>query len=207
MVSRREAFGALLLAAVEIGLLPNMARAWPSALREADRQRAIDIEEKHFPNFDRSPFDSLKIPALADTPCGKLKLTIVTNVTLLGSAGTAEGPARRLIVTRYEYATGLTWRTTVDIGGEGKVLDYRADANWPTPLADQEISRAVRLASAQLAIPKAAEHPKVEAVPVIQGSRDSELYGHRLVTIRPESAPTKLVLIDLTMNRPVPGQH
>ena len=71
---------------------------------------------------------------------------VVTEVTLLGSPGTSTATDRQARVTRYEYATGLTITTVVDLNAS-QVLDVRVEANRPTPLGGDEVQRAIVLAA------------------------------------------------------------
>src|SRR5262249_15951640 len=159
------------------------------------------------PTFSRSSFDHKIIKRLADTPAGKSNLVAITGVTLLGSPGTSGDFPRRIQVSRYEYATGLTWRTMIEMNIElnaGTVVAYTADANRPTPLGEDEIDRAIKFASED--IPGIAQEPrtKINTVAVIQSSKASPLYAHRLVAIWAEGVPpVRRALVDLTMKKVV----
>ena len=93
------------------------------------------------------------ISRLANTKAGKEGRNVVTSIVPVGSASTLKRaratsakpfPERRAIVTRYDYATAITSRTTVDLGS-GKVLAVRENVNYPTPLAPEELNEAKQL--------------------------------------------------------------
>src|SRR5262245_48819240 len=81
------------------------------------------------------------LPNLANTRAGQTRKSVVTGVTPAGSSSTtpraASRSGQRAIVTRYDYATGVTTRTTVDVDS-GQTLNVRKDVNYPTPLAEEE---------------------------------------------------------------------
>src|SRR5258707_2864060 len=103
---RWRAYALFLFAALELALPSAPAEASPKALRASDIALALKKEDEHFRTRDPAKFSSQAVKALADTPSGREKRSLVTDVTLTGSPGTSE-LSRRVVVTRYEYATGL----------------------------------------------------------------------------------------------------
>ena len=199
MVRPRHIFAVFFLAGVQLCIVPARSPAWPTSLSDSLKNAAVDIEAKNFPKFDRTQFSDKVIKALAETPSGQANLIAITDVTLLGSPGTSSDLPRRIQVSRYEYATGLTWRTTIDVSTRAVVM-YTADANRPTPLAEEEIERAIKIASD--VVPDISQsHGKVNTVAIIQSSKTNPLYAHRLVRVwSEEAAPVRRALVDLSMN-------
>ena len=126
------------------------------ALTAEERLNALQIEAATWsPDafLENPPADSFA-RALAETPRAIERESFIVAVTPVGSASTAsrvrdalaDGPAsgRRALVTRYEYATGLTIRTWVNLS-TGEVLTVRRDPNYPAPLAPEELTRATQL--------------------------------------------------------------
>lgn len=153
------------------------------------------------------------LPGLAATPAGRQGKSVRPLVVPLESAGTAQPAGRRAVVMRYDYATGVTTRTTVDLDS-GKAVHVRQDANYPTPLANEEYDQALALARKSVpafdAIIKAA--PRAELlistqVPLYDNPKHPR-YGHRLVTLRIE-APTASdrITVDLSTNEIVRSHH
>jgi hypothetical protein len=115
------------------------------------------------------------------------------------------GQPRRLSeITRFDYATGATIRTTVDIN-TGAVVDTQSEMNYPTPLAAEELAEAKRLLLAnaadvaeiaRIAGPRGPSY--LHLVPVAS-DKGAPRYGHRLVLIwvnKPRSS--KQYVVDLT---------
>ena len=125
-------------------------------LTDEERSNALEIEStKWSPEgfVDRPPAESFA-RSLAGTPKARDRISLVVAVTSVGMESTAsrvrealkDGPAsgRRALVTRYEYATGLTIRTWINLSTR-KVLLVRRDANFPAPLAPEELEQAKQL--------------------------------------------------------------
>jgi hypothetical protein len=182
------------------------AMAQSQGLSEAERQLAYRVEETALQQLraaPNNPWVGKGIPQLARTPAGLVKKSVVTDVTLLGSPGTSSPGVRQALVTRYEYATGLTILTVVDLNA-GAMIEVRAEANRPTPLAADEIQRAIALAGR--AIPDLAVTPRsaVQILSVVQSKPTSRRYGHRLAVVwREGPSPSRRVLVDLTTEQVV----
>ena len=180
---------------------PVEAIAQPRVLSDAERQFATQLEDANLRQLRTSPTSPLLgkgILQLARTPAGQLQKSVVTDVTLLGSPGTSAPTERQALVTRYEYATGLTVMTVVDLKAS-LVLDVRAEANRPTPLAPDEIQRAIVLAT--LAVNDLATTPRsgLQILALVDSKPASRQYGHRLVVVwRDGLTPSPRVLVDLS---------
>jgi hypothetical protein len=196
------ALSAALLAAIG-HVAPTSAQGTSRALTTNESSLAAKLEESAALQWRTiepmaSVFSSKAISKLGDTPSGKRLKSLVTEITLLGSPGTTSLAERRAMVTRYDYATGLTLRTTVDLS-KGKVLDVKADANRPTPLAVSEVQRAIEIASEVMPELKGALLSRVRALSVIQSAPKNQRYGHRLAVLwQDEPASKGRVLVDLS---------
>ncbi len=172
----------------------------PRVLSDAETRLAAQLEEGSLQQLRTaaSPLFNKGIAQLARTPAGRLRKSIVTSVSLLGSPGTSTATDRQALVTRYEYATGLTLMTVVDLNA-GKVVDVRAEPNRPTPLADDEIQRAIVLAGR--AVPNLATTPRagLHVITLVDSKTTSRRYGHRLIVVwRETPPPSPRVLVDLS---------
>jgi len=183
-----------------------MAQSPSRVLSDAEKQLAYQIEDANVRQLRASPavpWAGKAIPQLARTPAGRLQKSVVTQVTLLGSPGTSSPTDRQALVTRYEYATGVTVLTVIDLNA-ARVIDVRAEANRPTPLSTDEVQRAIALASR--AIPELAIAPRsaLQILSVVQSKPTSRRYGHRLVVVwREGPSPSRRVLVDLTTEQVV----
>jgi hypothetical protein len=184
-------------------LVAVAGEAWEQSrvLSDAEKQLAYQLEETNVRQLRASPaapWAGKAIPQLARTPAGRLQKSVVTEVTLLGSPGTSSSASRQALITRYEYATGVTVLTVVDLNA-ARVIDVRAEANRPTPLSTDEVQRAIALASR--AIPELAIAPRsdIRILSIVQSKPTSRRYGHRLAAVwREGPTPSKRVLVDLT---------
>ena len=137
------------------------------------------------------------IPSLANTPAGREGKSVVVSVAPVGSESTvarqgAASPAgtastRRAVVTRFNYATGITTRTWVDVA-DGKTLAVRSDVNYPTPLATAELDEAkglLRAKAPEINSAVAAAGASAEYYHLVPVSNDpaSPRYGHRVVLL------------------------
>lgn len=201
------------------------AMAQSQRLSDADIARAIEIESGARSRARTARSGSVTpspgLPALARTRAGGEGRSIVSGVTRLGSPGTTPGAAKtraapmaeRAIVTRYDYASGVTTRTTVDLA-TGTALHTREDVNYPTPLAKEELDRAVTLARGAVpefdAIVKSSTPETLEILHLAPVDTDpsSPRYGHRLVVLwidKPKRSDK--VLVDLSTEDVVPKFH
>jgi len=155
-----------------------------------------------------APFLERKaLPGLNETVAGKAGKTVIIREAvaphLSGFERAAPGLPRRAFVMRYDYATGVTTRTLVDLDAE-KVIDLKAEANYPTPLAKEELDRALELARA--ASPELdkllKDHPtdrELQVLVPIDNAPTSPRYGHRLAILWLEvPKATNRILVDLS---------
>ena len=185
------------------------------ALTAAEHARALSIEEAEY--SERSPVRG-GVPGLSETPRGARGETYVVSVAPIGSPSTVARvrevlrtdslPNRRAQVTRYEYATGFTIRTWIDLDS-GKVLAVRNDINYPTPLAPKELENAIALMPSRddgtdaVATDDDNTLQYSHLVPV-SGDMTEPRYGHRLVWLWIDSPERSAkYLVDLTMNEVV----
>ena len=170
-------------------------------LSDAEQRLAYQLEDVSLRQLRGAPVSPLwdkRIPQLANTRAGRVQRSVVTGVTLLGSPGTSAVTDRQAVVTRYEYATGLTLMTVVDLN-TGRVVDVRAEANRPTPLAAEEIRRAIALAGRAVADLATTPRSALQVLSLIESKTTSRRYGHRLVLLwRDEPTPSRRVLVDLS---------
>ena len=187
---------------------PTGAVAQPSSrgLSDAEKRLAFQLEAQSLQQLRADPVNPLLakgIPQLARTPAGRAQKSVVTEVSLLGSPGTATAADRQALVSRYEYASGLTLLTVVDLNA-GRVVDVRAEANRPTPLAADEIQRAIVLAGRAAADLATTPRSELQVMPLVDSKTTSRRYGHRLVLVwREVPAPSARVLVDLTTEQVV----
>jgi len=152
---------------------------------------------------------------LSDTVEGVKKKSIVVSVSPVESASTVIRmddatsanpiPSRRALVTRFDYATGLTIRTWINLDEE-KVVKIRGDLNYPTPLANEELVEAIELLKnsndevAKIANEYGDRVQFAHLVPV-SSNRSAPRFGHRLVWLWIR-APihTDKFLVDLSTN-------
>jgi hypothetical protein len=203
------------------------AMSHAQGLTESDLDKALEIEAKASATDKQMVARGgvgLGLPSLASTFAGLKGKTVRPLVAPVETAspsgsdlvarGTALGGDGQLaVVMRYDYATGVTTRTTVDIG-TGKALDRRKDVNYPTPLAKEELDQAISLARQKVsefdAIIKAArpEELSISHLSPLDNNPSSATYGHRLVYLwvqRP--ARSEQILVDLSTNEIVADHH
>jgi hypothetical protein len=217
---RRGFIGTAFLLAVA-GAAMSHARA----LTEDQLNRALEIEAKAAatdkPLVARGGV-GMGIPNLSATFAGQRGKTVRPLVAPIETPAADQPVARgakppvdaaRAIVTRYDYATGITTRTTVDLG-TGRALDIRKDVNYPTPLADEELDQAITLARQKVSefdsAMKSAQPNElsVSHLAPVDNDPSSATYGHRLVYLwvdRPTR--TRRILVDLSTNEVVTGRH
>jgi hypothetical protein len=140
-------------------------------------------------------FSDKALPTLLATTAGKEGKSVVTEVKPI-----AKSSERLAQVSRFDYPTGLTIRTIVDLG-DSQVIGIKADALFPTPLASEEAGRAIAIAAE--AIPELAglapDAPSLQFLPIIDTAITSPTYGHRLVVVwRKAPTPSDRVLVDLS---------
>lgn len=205
----------------------GVAMSQARALTEEQLNRALEIEAKAAaadkPLVARGSV-GMGIPNLSSTFAGQKGKTVRPLVAPIEAPSAApEQPvargakppadAARAVVTRYEYATGVTTRTTVDLG-TGKALDIRKDVNYPTPLADEELDQAIAIARQKVgefdSAMKGANSSElsVSHLAPVDNDPSSATYGHRLVYLWVERPTrTRRVLVDLSTNEIVTGRH
>ena len=186
------------------------------ALSEAEKMNALAVEAKTFSERQAVPA-SLRgaIPGLSKTTKGVLGKTAVVSVVPVGSASTVvrhglalsmgSASLRRAVITRYEYATGLTIRTWVDLGSNVTVAT-RSDANYPTPLAPEELTEAKELLQAKVEeinkiLSEGSDSVRYAHLVPVSSNAAAPRYGHRLVWLWLTSPVyTEKYLIDLSTN-------
>ena len=181
------------------------AQSTARVLNDAEKRLAHQLEEASLQQLRTPPSPLLDrgLPQLARTPAGRVKKSVVTGVTLLGSPGTSATTDRQALVTRYEYATGLTITTVVDLNAS-QVLDVRAEANRPTPLAGDEVQRAIVLAGRAVADLATAPRSALQVLSLVDSKPGSRRYGHRLAVVWRETPPASpRVLVDLSTEQVV----
>ena len=191
---------ALAILAASIGGGAGASAQPPRSLSDADSQLARQIEAANLQQLraGSSPLFNKGFPQLARTAAGRTNRSAVTSVTLLGSPGTSAAADRQALVTRYEYASGLTLLTVVDLNA-ARVVDVRAEANRPTPLAEDEIQRAIVLAGRAVADVATTPRASLKILSIVDSKPTSRRYGHRLVAVwRETPPPSPRVLVDLS---------
>ncbi|MGI9421571.1 MAG: hypothetical protein ACR2PA_00070 [Hyphomicrobiaceae bacterium] len=187
-----------------------------TALTEEERAKAVAAEKALADQLLAVPAAARegRIPGLAATKAGRAAKSVVTSIVPIGSASTVRrsgltAPAsasgtRRAMVMRYDYATGITTRTTIDIAS-GKVLAVRSKVNYPTPLAPSELEEAKALL--QSSVPEidkiVKEHDANKVVfyhlTPIASNATAPKYGHRLVWLWvAEPVHTDKYVVDLS---------
>lgn len=181
-----------------------------TGLATEELQVALAVEEQAIGDLMETPWQSVIYEGLTEslefTFAAQEGKSVVTTVALAGSPSTRDaGQARHAIVTRFDYRTSSTFRTTVDLEAE-EVVALERKLLYPTPLADSERALALEIArearSDWRAILENAPDEEIELtilVPVDSNHR-SPTYGHRLVRMRivaPERS--EQVLIDLSL--------
>ena len=199
--------------AATIAVFPAAAQELGNGLTPAQEQRALEIEAASKPPAVMARAGLVPaLPGLAATPAGRTGKSVRPLVVPLESvAETGRGASQRAVVTRYDYASGLTTRTTVDLDS-GKAVHVRQDANYPTPLAKEEYEQALALVRRSVAdfdtIIKAAtpEELLITTQMPLYDNPTHPRYGHRLVTLRIEAPEaTDRVTVDLSTNEIVSG--
>jgi hypothetical protein len=193
-------------AAVVGGSAGVFAQSPARVLSDSEKRLAHQLEEASLQQLRTAPTSPLLdkgIPQLVRTPAGRVKKSVVTEVTLLGSPGTSMAADRQARVTRYEYATGLTITTVVDLNSS-QVLDVRAEANRPTPLGGDEVRRAIVLAARAVADLATTPRSGLQVLSLVDSKPASRHYGHRLVVVWRQTPPTSpRVLVDLSTEQVV----
>jgi hypothetical protein len=195
--------------AAMIAVLPVSAQE-SAGLTPAQEKRALEIEAASKPPAVFAKANLLPgMRGLASTAAGRLGKVVRPLVVPLESPDQAG--VKRAVVTRYDYASGLTTRTTVDLE-TGVAVHVRQDANYPTPLAKEEYEQALALARKANpefdAIIKAAAADQLlitSQLPLYENPRHPR-YGHRLVALRVEAPDVSdRITVDLSTNEIVRG--
>lgn len=163
-------------------------------LTDQEKEIALEIESAR---YSLNLPTTIPVPHLSNTPAGKRKLSVVVAVRPIGTPSINErirelaepgDPVlrRRALVIRYEYMTGDTIRTWVDLESD-RILTVRRD-KYPAPLAQEELDRAIQILRdhSQEIDQFVSTHTDVEfshRVPHSVGRESSapSLRGHRLV--------------------------
>jgi hypothetical protein len=106
----------------------------------------------------------------------------LTKMELLTDKGSE---ARNALVQHYRYKDDTTILTTVDLATKAVVRTEQVP-HLSTPLSQEELNEAIRLASADPAVagllkPHANPAPQVEALVSRASTKDDPEYGHRVV--------------------------
>jgi len=216
----RVRFGIAAVGAAAAFAATAMAQEAGMGLTEAQKKRALEIEAATAPPAGLTARGTVLqgLPGLASTFAGQTAKRVRPLVAPVESAspqpaGAGPTATQRAVVVRYDYATGITTHTTVDLR-TGKALDVREDVNYPTPLAKEEHDQAVAIARSAVpqfdAIIRGArpEELRIRHLSPLDNDATSARYGHRLVYVwidRPTRSPR--VLVDLSTNEIVPDHH
>lgn len=216
MMFVRHGVGGIGALAAIVGAATVWAQEASKGLSPAQEQRALEIEAASKPPAVRARAAMVPaLPGLASTPAGRTGKSVRPLVVPLESAAATAGsglPAgQRAVVTRYDYASGVTTRTTVDLDS-GKAVHVRQNANYPTPLAKEEYDQALALArkastefDAIIKTAAPAELLITTQLPLYDNPKHPR-YGHRVVMLRVEApAPSNRVTVDLSTNEIVRG--
>lgn len=143
------------------------------------------------------------------------RMYVVSASKYKGDKG-ASGPEELHEVLYYKYEGGVTIRAALD-GKTGELLEIEELKAFPTPLADEEIQEAIRLAKEksnavrQIVANAPAGSLGIYTMPTVISLPSDLRYGHRivLVTFYPKagSKPSAMVEVDLTQKtvKPFPG--
>jgi hypothetical protein len=214
MFARYRIAGVGAVAATVIAVAAT-AQDFAKGLTPAQQRLALEIEaaSKPPPSVMARATLAPAMPGMASTPAGRQGKSVRPLVVPLETAGKGGAAGHRAVVMRYDYATGVTTRTTVDLDS-GKAVHVRQDANYPTPLAKEEYDQALELARKSSpefdGIIKAAAPADLlitTQVP-LYANRKHPRYGHRMVTLRIEApAVSDRITVDLSTNEIVPDHH
>jgi len=186
-------------------------------LTPEEQQRALNIEKLALPELQQAvtqrPLTSMfavRISSLIDKPAVIENRQMQPDITILRAPGLmAPNTPRRAVVNRYDYGTGQSVSTVVDLDSN-KVLDVRSTFDRPVPLDKAELERAVSLASERVPAIKEANSPgsrnqgQFEILLPVDGRRASPRFGHRLVLLWVNTAePSPKALVDLTTDEVV----
>ena len=202
MIGRRDA--AVFAAVVVILLASSMAQAEPPEWEELSpvQQNAFQIESQHFHKVRPSLLKRFEKEMLPGFPTNSIE-TYATEITLFrasnhSSDAKISSKDTKALVVRYDYGSGLTFRTTVDVT-KSEVVDIKAEANRPTILATPEIVKATKLLRSA-GVPVSPE--TVSAKPINDDATNSMSYGHRLIVLwQEEPVQTNRILVDLTSGK------
>ena len=162
---------------------------------------ATAIQELKTEGAARATITNEELPNLRSTTMGRQDKSVVTEVSPIRAEQPGETQQAR--VSRYDYATGLTFSTVVDLA-ERDAVDIKAEANVPTPLAPEEIARAVEIAAQAVPQLQSAPPNQIQLLPILDTAPQSTTYAHRLVVVwREGAASSPRVLVDLSMEEVV----
>jgi len=190
---RRCAAGALAAAVVVIIVGSAAAEPPDIASLDPDRRTAYLVESKSFEKSKaqlRKDHEHLVVAGYAEAytnaeahaKYGKgIRFdSIITSIRLLGQ-DTVKGPVRRALVTRFDYPTGLTFQSVVDLQKKVVLEPIEIEANYPTPLAPREVALATVLVSEKTGT--ALLPAKATVRPFTDNEPTSKTHGHRLVYV------------------------
>lgn len=212
-MSVRCAMALTCMLAATLAVVPVSAQEPDKGLTPDQERRALEIEAASKPPAVFAKATLVPgLPGLAATAAGRLGKSVRPLVVPLESTTLAGRRAsQRAVVMRYDYASGVTTRTTVDLGS-GKAVHVRQDANYPTPLAKEEYEHALALVRRAVpefdAVLKAAPPAQLlitTQLPLYDNPKHPR-YGHRVVTLRiEEPAPSDRITVDLSIDEIVRG--
>lgn len=138
---------------------------------------ATAIQELKSEGAARATITNEELPNLRSTTMGRQGKSVVTEVSPIRAEQPGETQQAR--VSRYDYATGLTFSTVVDLA-ERDAVEIKAEANVPTPLAPEEIARAVEIAAQAVPQLQSAAPNQIQLLPILDTAPQSTTYAHRL---------------------------
>ena len=198
--------------AATLAMVPVSAQEPGKGLTPDQERRALEIEAASKPPAVFAKATLVPgLPGLAATAAGRIGKSVRPLVVPLEATSADRSAGQRAVVTRYDYASGVTTRTTVDLGS-GKAVHVRQDANYPTPIAKEEYEHALELA--RKAVPefdvilKAAPPAELlitTQLPLYDNPKHPR-YGHRVITLRiEEPTPSDRITVDLSTDEIVRG--
>lgn len=175
--------------------------------RTIEKEALLDLKRPLVERSTSSIF-SLRVQSLIDEPAVRENRQMEPAVSILGAPGLIpENAARRAVVTRFDYSTGLAVTTVVDLD-KNKVLSIRATPDRPVPLGADEFERVIILARngstevAQLLESVGRDKIDFQVLVEMDSVPSSPQYGHRLVLFWAQAPrSTERLLVDLTSDK------
>jgi len=183
-------FGGFLFLVV---VMPTPFAQAQGPLTPAEQEIARNVETASIFELKRNPTATFLLakglPKLRETSSGREGKSFIVQINGVKLGGDSD--RRSGLVIRYDYPTGLTFRSLVDLT-EQKLVEVKADLNFPTALAKEEVQRTTELA-------ELLEAPwQVKMLAVIDTVPTSPTYGHRLVAAWRDVPRARKVLVDLS---------